>query len=417
MIFSSLLLTARSVADHIKVPELPEQQKLEDVITTFVEKTVELCGITGPSVHVARHILLILVTVLLAWLSNFLCVRIFVPMVGKITARTKNKWDDVLFNARVMRAACHIVPAIVVWQLLPMVFYQYPVVREILTRVTAIYITVMSMKLVLTFVNSFKLFDPAHRTSTQQYIQTLCGVIKIIAVFLCVIVVVAILINKSPFKLLAGLGATSAIMMLVFKDTIVGLVSGIRLTNNNMVHKGDWITVPQASADGVVEEITLTTVKIRNFDNTIVTLSPQTLVEQPFQNWKGMQQSGGRRVKRLVYFDFRHIRVATDELKQQLVDKHYFNSTNDVKGCLTNMSLFRKYVELYLGDNPLVNGQLIYMVRQLEATNCGLPLQFYFFLNDKELKPYEHALADIMEYIYAIAPDFELVIYQQYPEQ
>lgn len=385
-------------------------------IRLFVEHIIQLCGISGQAVPIVRHAALALVAILLAALSGLLCRHILVPLAAKITGKTEAKWDDVIFNHKVLISLSRIIPAIVIWWLLPMVFYQYPTVREILARITAVYITVMSIKASIVFLDGFNELDSKHRSATQQYFHSFRGVLRIIIIFVGVIITVALIIGKSPMTLFAGLGATSAILMLVFKDTISGLVAGIRLTSNDMVHKGDWITVPKANANGYVEDISLTTVKVRNFDNTIITVTPQTLVEDSFQNWIGMQESDGRRVKRIVYFDFRSVKVADPTLKKHLVD-HKFFQEKDLEGELINMSLFRTYVEQYLTRRDDVNQQMTLMVRQLEATTTGLPLEFYFFLKDKAWVEYEHHLADIMERIYAIAPEFGLTIYQQYPEQ
>ncbi|MFC2384953.1 MAG: mechanosensitive ion channel family protein, partial [Hoylesella saccharolytica] len=266
-----------------------------DTIKIYVEELIRLCGISGSAVPIVRHALLVLVAVLLAWRAGVLCRRIFVPLIHKLTSRTNNQWDEVLLNDNVLVTACRIIPAIVIWQLLPLVFYQYPAVREVLTRFTAIYIVVMSVRLFITFLTSVTQLELSRSSSVRQYINTFCGVIKILVIFLAVIIVVAILFDKNPMSLIAGLGATSAILMLVFKDTIEGLVAGIRLTSNDMVKKGDWITVPSTPADGIVEEISLTTVKVRNFDNTTVTVPPLTLVNGSFQNWRSMQRGAGRR--------------------------------------------------------------------------------------------------------------------------
>lgn len=253
-------------------------------------------------------------------------------------------------------------------------------------------------------------------TATQQYFKSFRGVLKIVIFFLGAIVAIALLIGRSPMTLIAGLGATSAVLMLVFKDTISGLVAGIQLTSNDMVRKGDWITVPNSAVDGVVEEITLTTVKVRNFDHTIVTVTPQTLVSDSFQNWMGMQKSDGRRVKRKVFYDFRHIKLTTDDLKKQLIEKGYFRAS-ELQGELVNMALYRRYVERMLAQDARVNHHLSCLVRQLEATSNGLPLEFYFFLSDKEWVAYEHQVADLMEKIYALAADFDVLIYQATPQQ
>ena len=308
-------------------------------IKIFVEQILELSGLTGNAVPVVRHILLVITAVILAWLAALFCRKLIVPLILKITNKIEVKWAQVLFNRKVLISACNIVPAIVVWQLLPMVFYQYPVVREVLARLTAIYITIMTVRTIVVFIDSFKKLEDERRSSMQQYFHSFCGVLKIILMFLAAIAVVSIIINKSPATLIAGLGATSAILMLVFKDTIEGLAAGIRLTSNEMLHKGDWITVEKAGADGTVEEMTLTTVKIRNFDNTIVTVSPKTLVDDSFQNWIGMQESDGRRAKRKIFFDFRSLSPITDEQRQQLIEKKYFKPEEIKEGDI-NMTLY-----------------------------------------------------------------------------
>ena len=387
-----------------------------DTIKIYVEELIRLCGISGSAVPIARHALLVLVAVLLAWMAGVLCRRIFVPLIHKLTSHTNNQWDEVLLNDNVLVTACRIIPAIVIWQLLPLVFYQYPAVREVLTRFTAIYIVVMSVRLFITFLTSVTQLELSRSSSVRQYINTFCGVIKILVIFLAVIIVVAILFDKNPMSLIAGLGATSAILMLVFKDTIEGLVAGIRLTSNDMVKKGDWITVPSTPADGIVEEISLTTVKVRNFDNTTVTVPPLTLVNGSFQNWRSMQRGAGRRVKRLLFVDFRSVKILTDEQKNALAVNGYF-TTDELKGEVINVALFRTYIEKYLSSRKEVNEKMTLIVRQIEATQCGLPLEVLFFIkNDKQIN-YEHTLADIIEHIYAYTNTFGLTIYQQYPEQ
>ena len=385
-------------------------------IKIFVEQILELSGLTGNAVPVVRHILLVITAVILAWLAALFCRKLIVPLILKITNKIEVKWAQVLFNRKVLISACNIVPAIVIWQLLPMVFYQYPVVREVLARLTAIYITIMTVRTIVVFIDSFKKLEDERRSSMQQYFHSFCGVLKIILMFLAAIAVVSIIINKSPATLIAGLGATSAILMLVFKDTIEGLAAGIRLTSNEMLHKGDWITVEKAGADGTVEEMTLTTVKIRNFDNTIVTVSPKTLVDDSFQNWIGMQESDGRRAKRKIFFDFRSLSPITDEQRQQLIEKKYFKPEEIKEGDI-NMTLFRQYMEKYLASREDVNADMTLMVRQLEATSTGMPVELYFFIRNKEWVVFEHTVAEIMEYTYATAKDFNLKIDQQLPDR
>ena len=436
-------------------------------IRKFVEDLILMAGVTGGAVPVVRHILLTITAILLAMLSDLLCRRLLVPIIMKVTDKTEVTWDDVLFNKKVLTSACHIVPAVVIWSLMPLVYLEYPIFKEILERATGIYIVVMSVRTALVFIGSFKGLESSEerRSSAQQYFHTFCGVLRILMLFVAGVVVVAILLGKNPLTLFAGLGATSAVLMLVFKDTILGLAAGVRLTSNDMLHKGDWITVKSVDANGIVEEMSLTTVKVRNFDNTIVTISPATLVNGSFQNWIGMQKSGGRRVQRKVYFDFRSIRLVDEELRARLLEKHFATEDsfkpkeslqkmlakaevgnehqtemekdqnaglgnarqhehqvladlrNPVALAPTNLQLYRKYMEKYLRERPEVNTEMTLMVRQLEATQCGLPMEFYFFVKDKVWVNYEHILAEIMEHAYALSAEFGLKIYQQYPEQ
>ena len=333
-----------------------------DKIQLWVDHLLETCGFVGDSVMYISHAVLVVIAILLAVVAGLLCRRILVPIVLRLTKKTGVKWDDVIFNRKVLLSACSIVPAIVIWLLLPWTFYDFPTVREVLTRLTAIYITVMAVRTLIVFADSFKLLEDGPRTARQQYLYSICGVLKIIVIFIAVIVVVAIIIDKDPTTLFAGLGAASAILMLAFQDTIKGLVAGIRLTNNDMIHIGDWVTVPTAGANGRVEEISLTTVKIRNFDNTIITVTPQTLVDGSFQNWLGMEQREGRKQVRQV------------------------------------------------SEKPV-------LVRQAEATQAGCCVEFMFWLRSQAAIDYEHDTSEIMEYIYGACVKYGLRIYQQFPGQ
>lgn len=361
-------------------------------IQILVEELVRAFGITGQAVNTVTHVVLVVVAILLAALSGWICRKVVVPMVLKLTAKTEAKWDDLLFNERVLKTACSIVPAIVIWLVLPWTFSDFPTVRLVLARLTAIYITVMSTRAVIVFIDSFKLLENGPRSARQQYIYSVCGISKIIIIFIAIIVVVAIVVDKNPSTLFAGLGAASAILMLAFQDTIKGLVAGIRLTNNDMVHIGDWITLGSAGVNGRVEDISLTTVKVRNFDNTIVTVTPQTLVDGSFQNWLGMEQNVGRKQSRRVYFDFRSIRLDDDGV--------------------ANITKFRHHIEEWLRENPKVIAEKNPLVRQAEASQSGCCLEFTFWLYAQAWADFEHDTADIMEYIFAASAEHGLTIFQ-----
>lgn len=367
-----------------------------NTIKIFLERFLIQSGLSVDTASVVRPVILVAVAVLLAWFAGWVF-QLLIPLVNKLTRKTATQWDDVILNEQVLRAACQIVPAVVVWILLPSIFDEHPALHEFVARLTAIYITVMSVRLVSKTIDSLHMLDSEKRTARQQYLYTICGMLKIIMYFVAVIVVVAIAVDKDPSTLFAGLGAASAILMLAFQDTIKGLVAGIRLTSNDMVRVGDRITVPSAGADGIVEEITLTTVKVRNFDNTIITVTPQTLVDGSFQNWKGMVENAGRKAVRKVYIDFRSL-------------------TLDAEG-VPNLTRYREHMEQWLGKCEKVLSDKAILVHQLDATPTGLPLEFVFWVKEQDAIPYEHAISDIMEYAYAQASAFGLRLYQQFPEQ
>lgn len=383
-------------------------------LTKYIEHLLASTTLTGGWISFVTLSVLCATVALIAWLVYMLCVKVLAPITVRITRRTDVVWDDYLLNPQVLRSACHVVPAIVVWLLMPPLFFAYPIIQALLMKATAIYITVAAMRLVVAFISSLKLFDTNNdtRSAAQQYFHSFCGVLKIIVLFLGVIIIISIVIDRSPLTLLAGLGATSAVLMLVFKDSITGLVAGIRLTSNNMVRKGDWITMDKAGANGVVEDITLSTVKVRNFDQTIVTVPPQKLIEDSFQNWQGMQEGIGRRVKRVLYIDFRSIAIVNDELKQKLAADGLMKK-EEMKGEVVNLTLFRRYMDRWLAQRDDVVKEATYFVRQLEPTANGLPIEIYFFLKQKEWKSYENHLAEIMERMYALVPVFGMRIYQR----
>ena len=358
---------------------------------------IALTGLSSDYVPMVRYAILVVAAFLLAWLTGWLCRKFLVPILLKITDKTDAKWDNVIFSRRVLVSASRIIPAIVIWGLLPLVFFEYPKVADIVGRLTAIYFTIMTLRTVIVFIDSFKGLDSGARSSRRQYLYSICGVLKILMIFVAVIVVVAIVLDKDPSTLFAGLGAASAILMLAFQDTIKGLVAGIRLASNDMVHIGDWITVPSAGANGKVEEITLTTVKVRTFDNTIVTVSPQALVDGSFQNWQGMLDNEGRKQVRTVYFDFRSLKVDDDGQ--------------------ANITKFRQHVEQWLKQHPKVVAERPILVRQAEASQAGCGVELMFWLKAQNAIDYEHDTSDIMEYVFAKSADFDLRIYQQFPVQ
>lgn len=293
---------------------------------------------------------------------------------------------------------CVVIPSALVWNFLPSMLGDYPKVYNIVHRVTAIYMTIVTTWLLISFANSFRALGEQHKLPHQQYLNSFISVLKIVLIFIAVIVVIAIVLDKDPSTLIAGLGAASAILMLAFQDTIKGLVAGIRLASNDMVHVGDWVTVSSAGANGKVEDITLTTVKIRNFDNTISTVSPQALVDGTFQNWQGMIENEGRKQVRRVFYDFQSLKVDDDGV--------------------ANITKFRHHIEKWLKENPRVVDGKDPLVKQSDTQQpSGCCVEFIFWLKAQDAITFEHDTSDIMEYVYAKSGDFGLRIYQQVIEK
>lgn len=283
---------------------------------------------------------------------------------------------------------------------------------DLLLKVNLIYLIAIIAKLLCTFLSA--LYDlSSHQDRLKNHpIKGIYQMLKIVVICVALIIVVSILINKNPGYILTALGASAAVLMLVFKDTIMGLVAGVQLSANDMLRPGDWISMPKYGADGDVEEVTLTTVKVRNWDKTITTIPPYALVSDSFQNWRGMQESGGRRVKRSVYIDMRSISFCTDEQMAEFERRGWLEGVEREDKFVVNLHVFRNYLEDYLQHHPRVNSGMTIMVRQLQPTAQGLPLELYFFSDGTEWVPYEHLQSEILEHVFAVMPTFGLRVFQ-----
>ena len=360
-----------------------------------------------------RLIVLVLIAVL-AFLTDWICRKGIVRLVRKVTQKTKVTWDDLLFNDRVMNNFCHILPPVVVYILLPIAFPDGSDALAFIRKLCMVYIIAAALR----FINIF--LGVIFQLATQKEVfrdRPLKGVYQIIQValfFVGSICIIAVLIEKSPIHLLAGLGASAAILMLVFKDSILGFVAGIQLSANDMVRPGDWVTLPSGDANGIVQEITLNTVKIQNFDNTISTIPPYTLVSSPFQNWRGMTQSGGRRVMKSITLDLTTLQFCTPEmLDRYRKEIPLMADYQPEEGVVpTNSQVYRVYIERYLCSLPVVNQELDLIISQKEATMYGVPIQVYFFSRNKVWKEYERIQSDIFDHLLAMVPKFDLKVYQ-----
>ena len=322
---------------------------------------------------------------------DYLCQYIFVGSVRKLSEKSHYFWDTLLIKRRVIHNLVHAIPGILVYTLLPMAFIRGKELLLISQKVCAVYIVFVLLLAINGFILVAMDIYNHREVSKNRSIKGFVQVLQVLAFFIGGIVIIAILVNKSPATLFAGLGASAAILMLVFKDTILGFVAGIQLSANDMLRPGDWITVPGSNANGIVQEITLNTVKIQNFDNTISTIPPYTLVNNSFQNWRGMVESGGRRVMKSIFLDLNTIKFCTpemlDNMRKEIPLLADYKPDEGVTP--TNSQMFRVYVERYLTSLPVVNTDLDLIISQLQSTEYGVPIQIYFFSRNKVWKEYE----------------------------
>lgn len=371
----------------------------------------EFHALLGDWSALARPIAIVLI-LLFSWLLDLLCRRVIIPAVKKVVDKTKADWDDILFSNAVVGRLCHIVPAAVINGLLPLAFFDKPLIFSALTKVTEIYLIIAILRFLLSLVRSLYLISENKGADRNRPMKGVFQMIQVIVICVGVILVFSVLFGKSPVDLLVGLGAAATVLMLIFKDTIVGLVSGVQLSANDMLRKGDWIAMPKHGVDGRVEEVNLTTVKVRNWDKTIYTIPPYTLVSESFQNWRGMEaDSQGRRVKRHLKLDMNSVRFCTpDELRKY--SKEGLVNDDEMQSGVANSTVFRRYLMRYLGSLPTVNADMTLMVRQLQPTEYGLPIELYFFTASKEWAKHETDQADIFDYVIAVLPKFGLRVFQ-----
>ena len=352
--------------------------------------------------------------VILAIGLDYLCQAIFVGSMKKLAQHTHYQWDPLLLKRKVVHHLVHTIPGILVYALLPLAFIRGKGLLLLSQKICAVYIVFALLLAINGFILVFLDMYNMRQVNKNRPIKGFMQVLQVLLFFIGGIVIIAILIGKSPASLFAGLGASAAILMLVFKDTILGFVAGIQLSANDMLRPGDWITVPGSNANGIVQEITLNTVKIQNFDNTISTIPPYTLVSASFQNWRGMVESGGRRVMKSIFLDLNTIKFCTPDMlntfRKEIPLLADYKPDEGVTP--TNSQMFRVYVEKYLTSLPVVNTDLDLIISQLQSTEYGVPIQIYFFSRNKIWKEYERIQSDIFDHFFAMVPKFELKVYQ-----
>lgn len=405
-------------------------ESFSTAIDTWLIQSLQM----DPSIaYFMRTLIMLLVALLIAyavWRVSYWLLHRSVP---KLTNRTKTIWDDALLSKGVLNALALFIPVLLLDYFAPLIFDHLTDIIPFVSGTTAIFIIFTIAYILASLLNAINDILTENPDFRDKPIGSFTQLGKILTYAVAIILAISIIFDKSPIYLLSGIGAIAAVVLLVFKDSILGFVASVQLSANNMVHVGDWVTVPKYNADGDVLEINLTTIKVQNFDKTITTIPTYAFVSDSFTNWRGMEQSQGRRIKRAVHIQISSIRFCTPEmierfLQYDLVKDHIaerqeeIEAYNQIQGVntsvlvngrkLTNIGVFQVYLENYLKATPAINSEMTVMVRQLAASPNGLPIEVYAFSKLKEWKAYEKVMADLFDHIMASASAFDLMIFE-----
>ncbi|MFC0417531.1 mechanosensitive ion channel family protein [Cytobacillus solani] len=395
----------------------------------FISEWLSEYDLNPTVVKYLSTIIMILFIAIICIAANFITKKIVIRIITHIVNNNKYQWDNILLDRKVFHKLSHIVPAMIIYYFSST--FQY--FQHLIEKGAITYLIIVGLMIMNSLLNAITDIYQTYEISKTRPIKGYIQVVKIIVITLGVIVIIANMMGESPIILLSGIGALSAVLMLVFKDSLLGLVAGIQLSSNDMVRVGDWIQMPKYGADGDVIDISLNTVQVQNWDKTITMIPSYALISDSFINWRGMQTSGGRRIKRSLFIDKNSIAFCTDEMIEKFKSIHYLsdyminreheivehntkhgiNRSNPVNGrALTNIGVFRVYINHYLQKHPGINQDMTLMVRQLAPTEHGLPLEIYAFSNDVRWAIYESVQADIFDHLFAVAPEFGLRLFQ-----
>lgn len=391
-------------------------------------------GVSDHFSEILTKAALILGILIISFLANLIAKKVILRIVTKVVEKTKTVWDDIIVQRGVLTRLSHLAPALVIYFLIRIAFPEQDTIIEIIRRLTVAYMVGVVMLVINSILNSANDIYNTYEVSKSRPIKGYVQVLKIAIILIGVILIITTLLNKSPLGILSGIGALSAVLLLVFKDSILGVVASIQLSANNMIRLGDWVEMPAYGADGDVIEINLQSIKVQNWDKTISSIPIYAFVSNSFKNWRGMQESGGRRIKRSVNIDMRSIRFCTPDMLEKYRKITYLKNYIDAKTAeieaynselalqpddlvngrhLTNVGTFRMYLVEYLKNHPKIHKEMTFLVRQLPPGKNGLPIEIYVFSSDQAWANYETIQADIFDHILAVLPEFELKIYQE----
>ena len=377
---------------------------------------------------------LFVAVIFLAWVSNLIARFFIQKVVTRIVKHTESNWDDIFLEQKVFTRLSHLAPALIIWSMAGWALKAYPVWLIIVQRMAYIYMLVVGAVVINSFIEAWHQIYLSLPISQHRHIKGYVQIVKIVVSVIIGLIIVSVIFSKDISTIIAGLGVMSAVIMLIFKDAILGLVASIQLSANNMVKVNDWITMPQRDVDGEVIDISLTTVKVRNFDKTIITIPVYSLVNESFQNWMSMIESGVRQIKRAFFIDMKSIRFADSGLTESILSSKEINDIFIIQkeegritvkdritgnyeylsaGEMTNLGLFRIYAEAYLKNHPVIDRKSLAIVRHRAPDGNGMPLQVYAYTNKTDTTTYENVQSEIFEHLLAKLPEFGLKAYQQ----
>ena len=391
-------------------------------------------GVEGDSQMYLRTLLLLLGATFISFILWWVTKKVLIEVIHRFVYKSKTKWDDYLVKNKVFSAIAHLVPVLFLDFMILTVFSSFPLIADFLLRATDIVIIVIILYVILRTLNSAKDVLIEKPRLKDKPIESYFQLGKIVIRGLFIILIISIAFKIEPLVILTSMGALTAILILVFKDTILGFVGSIQLAANDMVRIGDWITMEKYGADGDVIEINLATVKVQNFDKTITTIPTYSFISDSFKNWRGMLDSDGRRIVRSIHIKIHSIKFCTSELLNKIGEieliRNYidekekeildFNDNNQINKTVllngrnqTNIGIFRYYIQEYLEKNPDINGKMTLMVRQLDPSDKGVPIQLYTFTKTHDWVEYELIMADIFDHLLAAVPFFDLEVFEQ----
>lgn len=414
--------------------DIISEAKVEtNFIETWLNEFLIRLGLSEDVISFLKIASLTILAIILAKLAHYIANKYLVRTAERVVHRTKTGYDDYIVNRKLLSRASYLVPAIVIYTFIDVIFLDMPKIYAILHNLVSAYFVLIVLLMIDSALKVVQDVYQAQPYSQDRPIKGYLQGINLVFILIGILTIVSIVFTVKLTAVFTGLGAIAAVLLLIFKDTILGFVASIQLSVNNMVKPGDWIAMPSHNADGTVLEMTLNTVKIQNWDQTISTVPTYALVSESFINWRGMEESGGRRIKRSINVDMKSVKFCTPQMiekfrkvkflrnyiDEKLIELEEYNKQFDIDESslingrkLTNLGVFRKYLESYLKHHPKVNTKMTLLVRHLQPNEKGLPIEIYVFSGDQRWAFYEEIQADIFDHILAVMPEFELSVFQ-----